>query len=1355
MNDIDQRVVQMQFDNKQFEEGVKDTIGTLNDLKKGLDLSQSSKNLDELYKKGKLFSLQGIANAVDSIARRFSTLGIIGMSVINNLTNAAMRFGKKMINSVWEPLVEGGLRRAEAIEQAKFQFEGLGMDVEKTMASALAAVKGTAYGLGDAALVAAQLGASGLRAGKEMTASLRGIAGVAAMTKSEYSDIGNIFTTVAGNGRLMGEQLLQLSSRGINAAAILAKYLGKSEAAVREMVSDGKISFETFTLAMDGAFGKHAQDANKLFSGALANMKAALSRIGAEVQSVKLNNFRDMLNALIPIIDNLHVALMPLITLFNDMSTATAQKVVKSLERLLELDKKFKIFSQALYGVKELIHAFLRISGAVGNAFKEVFPPKSANYILGLIRTFNAKMNAFKESLNWKKQQKIKEVFVGIFTVLKFGIKVVSTLVQAVFGLSQGLKPLLGFLGNLTVGFSAFIDGIKQSTKSVDIFSGTVDACNILGEALAHLFESLKNIGPFFVKVATVAGEAFGKLFEGISDGLEKFDIEKFFRVLNSFLFGVLLKNLGDVANQLKFFRRKGFGLDGIIGVFDKLKTTLTLWQGQLNAAILRSLAISVVMLAVGLALLASIDSDSLKSAIAAMSALFIQLALATKIITGMKMGFKAMFVVPPLLIGMATAVLILAGAMKLMSTIDWAGIAKGLISIGVLVGILVGAVKLLKRTRKDLVATGAALVLFAVAVDILASALKKIGELSVATIAKGLGAITILMFALVKFNKFIRQNLSVKTAFALIFLGVALNVLAEAVRKLGEISVGGLAKGLAAIGIILVELAMFMKLTGNRKQLISSAIAMTILGAALYIIATAIDKLGSMSVGELAKGLISLGIALALIVVAMRFMTGALPGAAALLVIAAALAILVPVLKSLGQMSLKEIFTSLGMLAGIFVIFGVAALVLGPLVPVLLALGGAIALLGLGCVLTGAGLLAVAAGLTALAAAGVAGAAGLTAMVAALIGLIPLALKKLAEGIVAFCEVVAVSGKAITGAITAVFLAILESIRMTTPEIISTLMFMLTSMVKALVTAIPMLVRAGFALLLGILCGIRDNIGQVVTTAVEVVVNFINALATGLPQIIQAGFNFIIAFINGLANSIRVNNKRVIKAAGNLLDAFVDAAREWLTAGIKKVKQIGKDIVQGMINGIKAKIDKIGSIAKTLGAALLKGIKKFLGINSPSKEMEEVGMYSVAGLAKGLKKYAGNAVSAAKNVGGKTLDAMSQAISKVNDLAAQDLSLAPTIRPIVDLNEVESGRKSIESMLGASATINTALAAQRARSISRPQGAVESAIEKVPVQGESFSFVQNNYSPKALSRLEIYRQTKNQFSALKGMVNG
>ena len=189
MGSIDQRIVDLRFNNKQFEAGVKESMKSLENLKKGLELEQSTKSLNGLNKAGQQFSLAGIASGVDDLNRRFSTMGIVGMTAVQEITKATIQLGRTMTNAVITPMVEGGKKRALNIEQAKFQFKGLGMDVEKTMESANAAVRGTAYGLDEAAKVASQLGASGLRAGDDITKALTAVSGVAAMTSSAYEDM--------------------------------------------------------------------------------------------------------------------------------------------------------------------------------------------------------------------------------------------------------------------------------------------------------------------------------------------------------------------------------------------------------------------------------------------------------------------------------------------------------------------------------------------------------------------------------------------------------------------------------------------------------------------------------------------------------------------------------------------------------------------------------------------------------------------------------------------------------------------------------------------------------------------------------------------------------------------------------------------------------------------------------------------------------------------------------------------------------------------------------------------------------------------------------------------------------------
>jgi hypothetical protein len=151
MSSVDSRVVEMQFDNSTFGKGVSDSLKDLDNLKKGLKLDGAADGLNKVNDAANNFSGSKMENALDNISSKFNAMGAIGFTVIQRLTDSAINFGKNAFSSILDPIISGGETRAHNIEQAKFQFEGLGMDVQAMMKSALDAVKDTAYGLDSAA----------------------------------------------------------------------------------------------------------------------------------------------------------------------------------------------------------------------------------------------------------------------------------------------------------------------------------------------------------------------------------------------------------------------------------------------------------------------------------------------------------------------------------------------------------------------------------------------------------------------------------------------------------------------------------------------------------------------------------------------------------------------------------------------------------------------------------------------------------------------------------------------------------------------------------------------------------------------------------------------------------------------------------------------------------------------------------------------------------------------------------------------------------------------------------------------------------------------------------------------------
>lgn len=376
---VDERVVEMRFENGQFEKGVAQSTESLNKLKKSLNLEGAAKGLENVNSAAKNTSgIESLAASLEKVEHRFSTMGIVGMRVIENLTDSAMRFAKKTVSFVTGGIINGGKRRAMNLENANFQLQGL-LKNEEAVAAVMKnvsdAVDGTAYSLDAAAKVASQLAASGMKAGDEMFSALRGVAGVAAMTNSSYEDIGRIFTQVAGQGRMMGDQLLQLSGRGMNAAATLASYLTKigdgtkyTEAQIRDMVSKGQISFDTFAAAMDDAFGEHAKAANSTFEGALSNIKSALGRIGADfIKPLIAQNgpFVNLFNAIRKKVNQIHEITKPIA----EWTTKTIGNMVNKLAGFLEKLNIKNPFAKVNGGdVAKTTKAFNSAADAVGNA---------------------------------------------------------------------------------------------------------------------------------------------------------------------------------------------------------------------------------------------------------------------------------------------------------------------------------------------------------------------------------------------------------------------------------------------------------------------------------------------------------------------------------------------------------------------------------------------------------------------------------------------------------------------------------------------------------------------------------------------------------------------------------------------------------------------------------------------------------------------------------------------------------------------------------------------------------------------------------------------------------------------------
>ena len=293
----------------------------------------------------------------------FGKIGKVGLGAIGTIAGGITALAAK-----------GGFQRALAIENAQAKLKGLGHDsksIAEIMNNALASVKGTAFGLGDAATVAATLSAAGIKSGQQMTNVLKTVADTAQISGRSLTDIGTIFSSVAARGKLQGDDMLQLMSSGVPVLQLLAKHLGKTSEEVSDMVSKGKIDFQTFADSMQEGLGGAALAAGDTFQGALANVKAALGRLGEGPGKIALESLRKTFNAAIPAVDALSSQLTPFVEQLNGKLTPYVDRAVKLIEQFSQGLQDGSITVQDIAGsLGQLAGAFALFAGVGGNVDK-------------------------------------------------------------------------------------------------------------------------------------------------------------------------------------------------------------------------------------------------------------------------------------------------------------------------------------------------------------------------------------------------------------------------------------------------------------------------------------------------------------------------------------------------------------------------------------------------------------------------------------------------------------------------------------------------------------------------------------------------------------------------------------------------------------------------------------------------------------------------------------------------------------------------------------------------------------------------------------------------------------------------
>lgn len=963
---VEDRIVSMEFDNSKFESNVQNSMNTIEALKKSLNFDGVSKGFENIEKAVGNVSFENIEHSVSSLENRFSTLGIVGMRVIENLTDTAMGYAKKALSFVTDGIIQGGLKRATNLENAQFQLQGLLKEDEKVkavMQDVNNAVDGTAYSLDAAAKVASQLAASGMTAGNEMFKTLRGIAGVAAMTNSSYEDIGNVFTKVAGQGRVMADDLNRLAARGMNAAATLADSLGVTEAEVREMVSDSKVSFNMFAMAMDDAFGEHAKNANATVNGAFSNIKAALGRIGALFVSPIIVQNGELVKALNIIREKT-----------NDIKKniePIAEYVTGKINRVLsEVSDKIKsIDITSSYGNTskriDAISTSLNVVVNVLSTLKSVLSPvmealKESNLIPSLdsFNSFGHALESFTEKLKLTDDEasKIKNTFGGVFSFAKLLADVFKTLITS---LGNGLSKLTGIKGGILDLAEAFGLGLSEMTasirsggllKSIDgigngigkLITRLKDAISELGvfQAIEDLTTDLfQNTGKVLSGAINIIGSGLKSLVSVIGDVLTNGDL-KF--ALDGTIFATILYNVKKVLIQIRKFVDKNNPVGGLGQVLVQLKDSLFEWERNLSADYFIKIGAALLMLGGALLMISSVDSDKIILSLGAIMTMMVGLTKSLKQFDKLSIN-KSFGKVKRVMIPFAASIFVLASALTKIGSLNWEDMTKGLIGTIGLASTLVGTIALLSKVQGQWrLSPKTALILLGLAesINILANAFVKMDSISWDGIGKGLTVMSIGLAELIGSVAILNKVGGIKSlagSISILIIVGSLHELANGLQSLGSMSWDTIEKGLVTMGGALGELILTLTIlsTVSGFSSILSAGAISIVADSLEDISESLNTFGSMSWDEIEKSLVSMGGALGELVLALTVL-GTVSGfsgifaSGEILIVSNGLTNIADALNVLGKMTWDEIYNGLVSLGGALGELVVALTVLG-----------------------------------------------------------------------------------------------------------------------------------------------------------------------------------------------------------------------------------------------------------------------------------------------------------------------------------------------------------------------------------------------------------------------------------------
>lgn len=1311
MSSIDQRVVQMQFDNTQFEKGISTTLSDLTKLNNGLKLQGATKGLSDVEAAAGKFSLGGIADGVSSLASKFSSLSVVGVTAIATLTSKVVDAGIEMAKSfVIDPIKDGFANYETQIGAvqtilANTASQGTKLkDVTAALADLNKYANQTVYNFSEMTDNIGRFTADGVNL-KDAVSSIKGIANLAAMsgatTQQATSGMYQLSQAIAAGvvklqdwnsvvnagfgGKVFQTALVNTArASGVAIDSIIAK-----AGSFRNSLQKGWLSSQILVKTLSQFTGdlslKQIEAMGFTEKQSMAIMAQAKLAVDA---ATKIKTFSQMTQALKEEVGTAYAAIFT--TIFGDINEATdlfsaAHNTLENaltgpiyaLNNLLQDWKALGGRTILINALKDAFHELSDVMHTITGAWREIFPATTGSELVAITQGFKTFIDYFK--MGGQTATDLKNTFAGLFAVLKIAVDIVEAAGKALFTLlgtvasgSGGVLQFTGNIGKMLVNFQQAIEkGGILNTIFGDIakvlvvpiklvqqltgylgdlfkkFDGNKAKQSIAGvaaqltpfaqlgkyadEAWSYVLAHMTAIANFFAPLAQKFDAFFKKMSQDIMNGLKNLNFQD---VLNTFDTGLLAglvllikrvvdKFKGGASNPLSGF------VDTIKETFEGLTETFEGMQKTLKAATLLEIAAAIGILTISMSVLSKLDAQGLLRATGAITAMFGQLmgsmVIFEKFIEG-EAWYKMPFMMGSLIL-LAAAVDVLSIAVTRLAGLDWQSLGRGLSGLaGILAGLL-GTMKLMEP--EGMITAGLGMIALANGVEILVNAVTKLAGLSWEQLAKGLTGVGALLVGLALFTKFAdANNAGALKGVGIVLLATGIEILANAMQKIAGFSWDGIAKGLVTVGVALGAIALALKIMPPSSVL--SAAAILIVATSLGMIGNALNKMGNTSWNSVAKGLVSMGVALAAIAAALALLPpSSLLSAAAILVVSASLTLIADALVKMGGQSWDSIAKGLVELAVSLGLIAAAMIVMTEALP------GAVALT----------VVAVA----------------LRLLVPVLQALGSMSWGDILKSLVALAGVFVVLGLAglALGAVTPVLLALGAAVLLLGTGVLAA-----GAGVFLFATALTALSAAGAAGAAALVAIVTAMLGLLPTVAKEIglaVIAFAQTIAHAGPAITAA----IVTVLEALIKAIGELTPKVVDALLSLLSmllselvkytpklvnegaALIVALLNGIASKIGGIVAAAANLIIAFVNGVGAQLPKIIQSGVNLVLNFVNGVANAIRSNAPAMGRAGGNLASaiIEGMVTGLASGIGEIISAASNLGTSAISAARAAL--------------------------------------------------------------------------------------------------------------